>query len=68
MYFPTLVDGRLVRFPMTAMQTRQLRASRPPESALRWLEDTLNREGRQFGTNVTRVGAQDLVLHWASAR
>ncbi len=64
MYFPTLEAGRLTRFAMTATQTRHFRANFAPESGVRWLMEALNREGRQFGTQVARLAQQDLALHW----
>lgn len=67
MYFPTLEQGRLTRFAMSATQTRQFRANYAPESGLRWLMDTLNREGRQFGTQVARLAERDLLLEISDA-
>jgi len=64
MYFPTMAQGRLIRFAMTPTQTRHLRVNSAPASELRWLMDTLNREGRRFGTQVTRLAGQDLLLDW----
>lgn len=64
MYFPTLQDGRLTRFAMTPTQTHRLRANSAPESGVHWLLETLNREGRQFGTQVVRLAEQDFLLHW----
>lgn len=62
MYFPTFQDGRLSRLAMTATQTRRLRVNAAPESGLRWLVETLNREGRELGTQVARVGTDSLLL------
>jgi poly-gamma-glutamate synthesis protein (capsule biosynthesis protein) len=62
MYFPTLDEGRLTRFAMTATQTRHFRVNAAPESGVRWLMETLNRECRQFGTLVDRLGGHDLLL------
>jgi poly-gamma-glutamate capsule biosynthesis protein CapA/YwtB (metallophosphatase superfamily) len=62
MYFPTLVDGRLARLAMTATQTRRFRVNAAPESGVRWLVETLNREGRRFGTQVARLEEHELVL------
>lgn len=64
MYFPTFEKGRLTRFAMTPTQTRHLRANPAPAIDVRWLIATLNREGRQFGTQVRKLAAQDLLLHW----
>jgi poly-gamma-glutamate synthesis protein (capsule biosynthesis protein) len=54
MYFPTFdpATGKLERLVMTPTQTRQFRVSRAPEQGVRWLADTLNREGQEFGTRV----------------
>lgn len=62
MYFPSFDAGRLVRLTMTATQTRHFRVNAAPEDGVRWLLETLNREGRQFGTRVARLGEQELVL------
>jgi poly-gamma-glutamate capsule biosynthesis protein CapA/YwtB (metallophosphatase superfamily) len=62
MYFPTLDEGRLTRFAMTATQIRHFRANAAPESGVRWLMATLNREGRRFGTQVARLAQHDLLL------
>lgn len=62
MYFPTLDDGRLIRLAMTATQTRHFRVNAAPEAGVRWLAETLNREGRQFGTRVARQGRNGLLL------
>lgn len=64
MYFPTFDEGRLTRFTMTATQTRHFRVNSAPEPGVHWLIETLNREGRRFGTQVTRLAEQDLLLHW----
>jgi poly-gamma-glutamate synthesis protein (capsule biosynthesis protein) len=62
MYFPTLDGGRLTRLAMTATQTRHFRANAAPESGVRWLMETLNREGRRFGTQVARLAEHELLL------
>jgi poly-gamma-glutamate capsule biosynthesis protein CapA/YwtB (metallophosphatase superfamily) len=67
MYFPTLESGKLTRLTMVPTQIRHFRASFAPESALRWLMTTLDREGRQFGTHVTRLAQQELLLDWRTA-
>jgi len=64
MYFPTLAAGRLTRLDMTATRTRHLRVNAAPEPDVRRLVDTLNREGRQFGTQVARLGGPELRLVW----
>lgn len=67
MYFPTMEAGRLTRFAMTPTRIRHFRANSAPEEGVRWLTATLNREGRQFGTEVARLAEQDLLLHWREA-
>lgn len=62
MYFPTLDQGRLTRLAMTATQTRHFRVNYAPESGVRWLMETLNREGRRFGTQVDRLAERDFLL------
>jgi poly-gamma-glutamate capsule biosynthesis protein CapA/YwtB (metallophosphatase superfamily) len=62
MYFPTFDKGRLTRLAMTATQTRHFRENAAPDAGVHWLVETLNREGRQFGTPVARLGEHDLLL------
>ena len=66
MYFPILdaATGTLTRLAMTPTQTRRFRVNRTPEEGARWLEETLNREGRQFGTRVQRQPDGRIVLGW----
>lgn len=64
MYFLTLEKGRLTRFAMAPTQIRHFRANAAPESGVRWLMETLNREGRQFGTQVARLAEHGLL--WVS--
>lgn len=54
MYFPTFdaATGRLIRFDLTPTRTRRLRVNRALDEDAEWLRDTLNREGRDFGTRV----------------
>ena len=64
MYFPTLdvTSGRLLRLSMIPTQTRRFSVKRAPEEGVNWLMDTLNREGRQFGTAVQRQPDRSLLL------
>jgi poly-gamma-glutamate capsule biosynthesis protein CapA/YwtB (metallophosphatase superfamily) len=64
MYFPTLLGGRLARLALTPTQTRRFRVRRAPDAGVRWLMQTLNREGAQSGTRVVRVEAGRLLLQW----
>jgi len=67
MYFPTLdpVTGRLAGLSMTPTHTLRFRVTRAPEEGVSWLEQTLNREGRRFGTRVERGSGGTLLLRWA---
>jgi poly-gamma-glutamate synthesis protein (capsule biosynthesis protein) len=62
MYFPTLAAGRLARLAMTATQILHFRVHAAPDAGVRWLMETLNREGRQLGTRVARLGQHELLL------
>ncbi len=62
MYFPTFEEGRLSRLVLTPTQTRHFRVNYAPENGVRWLMETLNREGRKFGTRVDRLGKSELQL------
>jgi len=66
MYFVRMdpSNGRLVRFDMTPMQIRRLRANSASEQDTRWLRDTLHREG--FDTRVVLNDSDPLTLtlHW----
>jgi len=66
MYFPTLdtATGNLAGLALTPTQTRHFRTNRAPDEGVRWLEETLNREGRQFGTRVECRADDTLLLHW----
>jgi poly-gamma-glutamate synthesis protein (capsule biosynthesis protein) len=66
MYFPTLdtATGSLVCLALTPTQTRHFRINRAPDEAVRWIEETLNREGRQFGTRVECQEDNSLLLRW----
>jgi poly-gamma-glutamate synthesis protein (capsule biosynthesis protein) len=66
MYFVSMEPsrGKLVRLHMTPMQMQRFRATRVSDTDVRWLRDTLNREGRQFGTRVELSGDNSLSLRW----
>ncbi len=66
MYFPTLdpATGRLERLVMIPIQIRQFRIVRAPQDGVRWLADTLNREGRVLGTRVAVDADGTLRLVW----
>jgi poly-gamma-glutamate synthesis protein (capsule biosynthesis protein) len=54
MYFVTLDSstGKLVELQMIATQISRFRIQRASEADTRWLSDTLNREGRSFGSRI----------------
>jgi len=65
MYFPAFdAAGKLAGFAMTPTQTRRMRVNRAPQEGVAWLEKTLNREGRKFGTRVERQPDDTFVLRW----
>lgn len=67
MYCPSLDDagGALSRFDLVPTQTRRLRVNRAPEEGVRWLLDTLDREGRRLGTRVERQPDGTFLLRWS---
>jgi poly-gamma-glutamate capsule biosynthesis protein CapA/YwtB (metallophosphatase superfamily) len=56
--------GKLVGLQMAPMQVRHLRINRASVPDALWLSDTLNREGRQFGTRVEVGPGDTLTLRW----
>ncbi|HET8562231.1 MAG TPA: CapA family protein [Candidatus Binatia bacterium] len=56
---------RLLGLRMVPTQVRRLRVNRASDVDSKWLEDLLNREGKQFGTRVTRSAENILTLRWA---
>jgi poly-gamma-glutamate synthesis protein (capsule biosynthesis protein) len=64
MYFPTLEDGRLVRFALIPTEIRRFRVNTAPDEGLHWLMATLDREGREFATRTARLSEKDLLLFW----
>lgn len=67
MYFPTFdaVTGKLSRLALTPMQIRRFRLNRVGNLGVRWIEQTLNREGRALGTWVERQPDDTLAVRWA---
>lgn len=65
MYFPEVerTTGRLHRLSLVPMRMRRFRLERAPEEGAAWLQETLGREGRVLGTQVTRQ-ADALLLDW----
>jgi poly-gamma-glutamate synthesis protein (capsule biosynthesis protein) len=70
MYFATLDSstGNLVDLQMVAMQIRRFQTQRASRADTRWLGDTLNREGRSFGTRVMMHSDNRLILQWEHSR
>jgi poly-gamma-glutamate synthesis protein (capsule biosynthesis protein) len=54
MYFASIapVSGKLIQLQMIPMQIKQFRLNRASASDIVWLKDTLNREGKSFGTRI----------------
>lgn len=69
MYFLRLdpASGTLARLRMIPTRLKRFRINRASEEETRWLEQVLNREGRAFGTRVTRDEHLALELHWGEA-
>jgi poly-gamma-glutamate capsule biosynthesis protein CapA/YwtB (metallophosphatase superfamily) len=66
MYFATLdvSTGNLLDLQMAAMQIRRFQIQRASQADPRWLGETLNREGRPFGTRVIMHTNSHLALQW----
>jgi poly-gamma-glutamate capsule biosynthesis protein CapA/YwtB (metallophosphatase superfamily) len=66
MYFATLdvSTGNLLDLQMAAMQIRRFQIQRASQADTRWLGETLNREGRPFGTRVIMHTNSHLALQW----
>jgi poly-gamma-glutamate synthesis protein (capsule biosynthesis protein) len=66
MYFPAWdpAQGALTGLKMAAMRMRRFQAVGATVEEAKWLEATLNREGRALGTRVEREADGMLALHW----
>jgi len=64
MYFPTIEpsSGRLSRLELTPMRIRHFRVNRARDEDVRWLEETLTRQGRPLGTRLRRQGDGTLTV------
>jgi len=64
MYFPTLdaATGQLRQLLLAPTTMRRFQVRRAQSRDIDWLESTLNREGRAFGSEVTRPDAHHLAL------
>ncbi len=69
MYFPNLdpLTGRLVRLNMRRTTIRKFRVNPASAEDAGWMADTLNREGKRFGTRVKRDGDGTLTLIWGES-
>jgi poly-gamma-glutamate synthesis protein (capsule biosynthesis protein) len=66
MYFAHVDSStrRLLTLRMIPTQMRRFRLSRPPPADVRWLKDTLDHEGKRFGTRVEWGGDESFYLRW----
>jgi poly-gamma-glutamate synthesis protein (capsule biosynthesis protein) len=66
MYFLTMraSRGTLARLTMVPLQIRNFRLNRASPTDAAWLRDTLNREGRRFGTSARLDADNALTLVW----
>jgi len=66
MYFVSIdpSNGKLVHLQMTPMQIKHFKANRASMADSLWLRDTLNREGKEFGTRVELNKDNVLMLQW----
>ena len=69
MYFATLDSstGNLLDLQIAAMKIRRFQSQRATQADTRWLGDTLNREGRSFGTRVMMHSDNRLILQWENS-
>jgi len=66
MYFATVdpSTGKLLELQMTPTKIRQFKVILASNVDMRWLKDTLNKEGKPFGTEVKVVEDNRLTLQW----
>lgn len=66
LYFPQIdpASGSLKALSMQPTQMRQMQLRRPADEDIVWLRNTLNREGRQFGTRVHAADDGTFQLQW----
>jgi poly-gamma-glutamate synthesis protein (capsule biosynthesis protein) len=66
MYFVSVdpVTGMIVHLQMTPTQIKHFKVNRASGTDVLWLRDTLNREGKKFGTRVELNKDNTLTLHW----
>ena len=59
-----LGTGKLLCLSMIPTQIKRFRVNRASLPDVRWLQDTLNREGERLGTQVELTPEQILTLRW----
>ncbi|MHC4270391.1 MAG: CapA family protein [Planctomycetota bacterium] len=66
MYFVNVEPstGKLIQLQMTPTQIKQFKVNRASMSDSKWLRNTLNKEGKQFGTRVKLNKDNTLTLQW----
>jgi poly-gamma-glutamate synthesis protein (capsule biosynthesis protein) len=66
MYFPTMdpVTGHLLRLELTPTRVRHFRLNHPDEVDIRWIAETLDREGQMLGSRVEYTDGDTLRLFW----
>jgi len=66
MYFVSMdaATGRLTALRLVPTQIRKFRVTRATVTGTQWLRETLNREGKKFGTCVEDGEDQTMVLCW----
>jgi poly-gamma-glutamate synthesis protein (capsule biosynthesis protein) len=66
MYLPTIraSDGNLTALSMVPFVIRKFRLNGASPTDAAWLQETLNREGRKFGTHVQLHADCSLTLAW----
>lgn len=66
MYFVSMnpSNGKLLHLQMTPMKIKNFKINRASGADVLWLRDTLNREGKEFGTRVELNKDNILILQW----
>ena len=66
MYFAAVrpSDGTLLSLDMVPMQMRRFQVRRSSRADARWIRQTLNREGKRFGTRADFGKDDALTLQW----
>jgi poly-gamma-glutamate synthesis protein (capsule biosynthesis protein) len=66
MYFVSVdpLTGKLHSLQMTPTQIKNFKVNRASNEDALWLRDTLNREGKKFGTRVNLKKDNILILYW----